>query len=279
MKSGLYVTATPIGNLGDLTDRAKKVLEKADLVACEDTRVTAKLLRHLGLKKQTCSYHDHNDESQRPKILERVQSGDVVVLVSDAGTPLISDPGYKLVTEAAEMDLYVEPIPGPSAVVTALMVAGLPTDRFMFMGFLPTKEKARGDILDEVAAINATLVFYESPNRVTKTLAQMVAHYGAKRQVAVCRELTKLYEETVRGSLTEVSENFAARDTIKGEIVIVIAPPAPREKLEGEDLDNLIITALETMRVKDVAAQLSENLGLPKRDIYQRALELSKKKG
>jgi 16S rRNA (cytidine1402-2'-O)-methyltransferase len=278
MKSGLYVTATPIGNLGDLTDRAKKVLESADLIACEDTRVTAKLLRHLGIKTSTCSYHEHNAATQRPKILDRVANGDVVALVSDAGTPLISDPGYKLVMEAAEMGLYVEPLPGPSAVVTALMVAGLPTDRFMFMGFLPTKEKARGDILDEVASINATLVFYESPNRVTKTLAQMVKLYGGERQAAVCRELTKMYEETVRGTLADVSDNFAARETIKGEIVIVVAPPMAKEKPTGEALDILILKALETMRVKDAAAHLSKELGLAKRDIYQRALKLSKGK-
>src|SRR5215213_9188917 len=249
LPGGLYIVATPIGNLRDITLRALEILAAADLVACEDTRVTRKLFDHYGLSAPLISYHDHNAETARPKILDKLAAGGAVALVSDAGTPLISDPGYKLVREAAAAGHTVTSAPGPSSALMALTVAGLPTDRFFFEGFLPAKEAARRTRIGELVRIPATLVLFESGPRLAVTLADLAAGLGG-RAAAVTRELTKLHEEVRRGDLVSLAADYAAGAETRGEIVIVIAPPA----------------------VAEVAAATGE----PRRAIYSRALELAK---
>ncbi len=273
LKSGLYVTATPIGNLKDMTERGKEILRRVDAIACEDTRVTAKLLSAYGIKTPTFSYHEHNAADVRPKILARLQKGEAIALVSDAGTPMISDPGYKLVAEVREAGFYVDAMPGACAVTTAIMLSGLPTDKFLFAGFLPVKEKARLDSLAQWNGLPATLVFYESPNRLLKTLKAMVDVYGAERPMAVCRELTKLHQEVVQDTISNCLDEFAARDRIRGEIVLVVTP-GEKIKPDASTMDDLLRENLKTMRVKDASQLVAEQLSLPKRDVYQRALEI-----
>lgn len=270
---GLYIISTPIGNLGDMTYRAKAVLEQSDIIACEDTRVTGKLLAYFDVKTPTTSYHDHNEQKILPQLLERLGSNQVVSLVSDAGTPLISDPGYRLVKDARDAGHFVSSIPGASAILAALACAGLPTDRFMFAGFLPNKKLARRKNLAELSSVNVTLVFYESTKRLKDCLKDIFDVFG-DREAAVCRELTKLFEEVRRGSLAELVAYYDGADRPKGEIVIVIGPAGEIE-VTTDQLDDALQRALETLTVKEAVAAVTYSLGLKRKQVYERALKIS----
>lgn len=262
-----------------MTDRARKVLAAADLVACEDTRVTGNLLRHLGLRADLLPYHEHNAEKMRPRLLDALAAGKVVALVSDAGTPLISDPGFKLVREVAESGVPVIPVPGASALLAALVVAGLPTDRFLFAGFPPQKAKARRESLGELAAVPATLVFYEATHRLPESLAAMAEVFGP-RPAAVCRELTKLHEEVRRAPLDALAAHYAEHGAPKGEAVVVVGPPGSGGAEEAPpDLDALLREALKSQSVRDAAATVAAATGLKKREVYARALDLAAEGG
>ena len=275
LAAGLYLVATPIGNLRDITLRALEMLAAADLVACEDTRVTRKLFDHYGLSAPLTPYHDHNAETARPKILERIAAGDAVALVSDAGTPLISDPGFKLVRDATAAGLAVTAAPGASAAVMALTVAGLPTDRFFFEGFLPPKSAARRTRITELARIPGTLVLYESGPRLADALSDLAEGLGA-RAAAVCRELTKLHEEVRRGTLETLARDYAAGAETRGEIAIVIAPPDAPVPSGAEEVDALLRAALTRVSLKDAVAEVAAATGEQRRAVYSRALELTK---
>ena len=229
LEPGLYIVATPIGNLGDLSPRAAQILSAVDLIAVEDSRVTAKLLHHIGIKQPMLPYHDHNADKVRPGLVARMAS-EAIALVSDAGTPLISDPGYKLVRDAREAGRHIATIPGPSAVIAALTLSGLPTDRFLFAGFLPAKAKARANMIAELSALRATLTFYESGPRLAATLATLAQGLG-NRDAAIAREITKSYEECVTGSLLDLAARYAEAPP-KGEIVIIVGPPGEPEPLQ-----------------------------------------------
>jgi 16S rRNA (cytidine1402-2'-O)-methyltransferase len=273
---GLHLVATPIGNLRDVTLRALEVLAAADLIACEDTRVTRKLLDHYGIATPLTPYHDHNAATARPKLLARLAEGGAVALVSDAGTPLVSDPGFKLVREARDAGHAVTALPGASAVLAALTVAGLPTDRFLFEGFLPAKEGQRRARIAELVRVPATLVLFESGPRLAAALADLAGGLGA-REAAVCRELTKLYEEVRRGDLATLARDYAGAATPRGEIVIVIAPPDPEAATaEASDLDVLLRQALERVSLKEAVGEIAAVTGRPRREVYQRALALTK---
>ena len=273
--AGLHLVATPIGNLGDITLRALQTLAGVDAIACEDTRITRRLTERYGITVELTSYHEHNAATARPKILERLAQGAAIALVSDAGTPLISDPGFKLVREACAAGHAVTALPGPSSVLTALSVAALPTDRFFFEGFLSAKETARRTRLSELARIDATLVLFESGNRVQDTLADLADLMGT-REAAICRELTKLHEEVTRGSLAELAKTVDALET-RGEFVLVIGPPAAdAQTFTDEALDNLLRDQLRDHSVKDAVAHAVELSGRPRREVYARALELAK---
>lgn len=271
---GLYVTATPIGNASDITLRALDVLRAADIVLCEDTRVTSRLFAIYGIEAKMMPYHDHNAAEMRPRILERLASGARIALVSDAGTPLISDPGFKLVREAVAEGHNVTTLPGASSVMAALTLAGLPTDRFLFSGFLSAKQEARRRELVELAPVPATLVFLESANRLAASLADMAEALGS-REAAVARELTKRFEEVRRGSLEELAAHYEKAGPPKGEIVIVVGPPAPRAALCQHEIDAMLENALTRSSVKDAVAEVVAMTGLPRREIYARALALS----
>lgn len=270
---GLHIVATPIGNLGDLSPRAADTLRRADLVLAEDKRVTAKLLAHAGAKVPMSNYNDHTSEADRKKIVDRL-ANEAVALVSDAGTPLISDPGYKLVRAAREAGHAIFTVPGPSAVIAALTLAGLPTDRFLFAGFLPAKAKARADAIAELASIQATLVFYESGPRLGETLTALAESLGV-REAAIVREITKLHEESVTGSLTDLAHRYASAQP-KGEIVIVVGPPAEREQASDDDLGAALDEALMTMSPSRAAADVAARLNIPRKRAYAMALERSK---
>jgi 16S rRNA (cytidine1402-2'-O)-methyltransferase len=275
LAGGLHLVATPIGNLRDITVRALEVLAAADLIACEDTRVTRKLVEHYGIATPLTPYHDHNAAQARPKLLARLADGAAVALVSDAGTPLVSDPGYKLVRAAREQGIAVISLPGASAVLAALAVSALPTDRFFFEGFLPPKEGARRSRIAELKHIPASLVLFETGGRLSAALADLAAGLGA-RDAAICRELTKLHEEVRRGDLASLAHELAAEPEPRGEIVIVVAPPAPLGELGAIDLDALLRQALDRLSVKDAVAEIAAVTGQPRRDIYRRALALIK---
>ncbi len=268
---GLYIVATPIGNLSDLSPRAAEVLKAADVIAVEDSRVTAKLLAHIGVKKPMTPYHDHNADRVRPELLARMAQG-AVALVSDAGTPLISDPGYKLVREARAAGLTVTTVPGPCAAIAALTLAGLPTDRFLFIGFLPAKGGARATAIAEVAGVKATLILYESGPRLGAALAALKEGLG-DRQAAVVREISKRFEETVTGSLEELARGYADAPP-KGEIVIVVAPPGEAEAPKAADVDAALREAMNRLSTSRAAAEVAQALGLPRREVYERALAL-----
>ena len=270
---GLYVVSTPIGNLGDISLRALATLKQADTIACEDTRVTAVLLRRYGIGTDLTPYHDHNADRVRPRLVAEMAAGARIALVSDAGTPLLSDPGYKLVQACVASGLQVVPIPGASALLAALVIAGLPTDRVLFAGFLPPKSGARRRALEEVRDVPATLVFYETGPRIAESLADMTAVLG-ERPASVCRELTKRFEETRRGTLADLSAHYAAAGPPRGEIAVVIGGPLPTE-ISAEDVDTALRAALETLSVRDAAAQVAMSLNQPKRVIYARALALN----
>ena len=270
---GLYIVATPIGNLGDLSPRAAETLRRADLILAEDKRVTAKLLAHAGAKVPMANYNDHTSEAERESIVARL-SGEAVALVSDAGTPLISDPGYKLVRAARAAGHAIFTIPGPSAVIAALTLSGLPTDRFLFAGFLPSKAKARRDAIAELADVRATLVFYESGPRLGDALAALSEVLGS-REAAVVREISKLHEESVAGSLAELAQRYAANPP-RGEIVIVVGPPAGREEATDDELGAALDNAMKTMSASRAAAEVAARLNVPRKRAYAMALERSK---
>lgn len=274
LTAGLYIVATPIGNLGDLSPRATDILAAADVIACEDTRVTGKLLKRYGIDTKMVPYHDHSSPGARAGIIERLESGKTVALVSDAGTPLISDPGYRLVRDAVDAGLYVTAAPGPSSPMTALVLSGLPTDRFLFAGYLPPKDKARRDTLSEFASVRATLVFLESPKRLASSIATMADVLG-DRAAAVAREMTKLHEEIRRGSLSDLAELYANMPAPKGEAVVVIAPPGDTVATPV-DLDAMLSEALGTMSVRDAAATVAAATGIARKEVYTRALALGR---
>lgn len=271
---GLYLVATPIGNLGDITLRALEVLAGADVIACEDTRVTRKLIERYGITTPLTAYHEHNAAEARPKLLARLAGDQAIALVSDAGTPLISDPGYKLVRAACEAGHSVSALPGPSSVLAALSVAGLPTDRFFFEGFLPPKQAARQKRAAVLANIPSTLVMFESGPRVAAMLADLAAAFG-KRTAAVCRELTKLHEEVKRGDLETLAHEYTAGAETRGEFVIVVAPPTEEEEI-SDNVDELLRQALRRVSVKDAVGEVALVTGRPRREVYQRALNLSR---
>src|ERR1700710_1832127 len=272
---GLHLVATPIGNLGDITWRALETLAGVDIVACEDTRITRRLTERYGISAVLKPYHEHNAALARPKILQRLAQGASIALVSDAGTPLISDPGFKLVREVCAAGHQVIALPGPSSVLAALAVAALPTDRFFFEGFLPPKETARRARLAELARIDATLVMFESGNRVQDTLRDLADIMGT-RDAAICRELTKLHEEVRRAPASELAKSADALET-RGEFVLVIGPPAANAQIMAQhDLDDLLRSALQRDSVKDAVAHAVEVSGRPRREIYARALELAR---
>ena len=268
---GLYIVATPIGNLGDVTARAAETLCRVDRILAEDKRVTAKLLAFLGATAPMTAYHDHSDNELRQRILADA-SVKAIALVSDAGTPLISDPGYKLVRAARAMGIAIHTLPGPCAAIAALTLAGLPTDRFLFMGFLSAKAKARGETIAEVASLRASLVLYESGPRLGDSLAALAAGLG-DRPAAVIREITKLHEECVTGSLAELATRYADAPP-KGEIVIVIGPPAERSGASEDELDAALSEALSRLSPSRAAAEVALALGIPKKRAYARALAL-----
>ena len=273
--AGLHLVATPIGNLGDITLRALETLAGADLIACEDTRITRRLTERYGIAADLTPYHEHNAAVARPKLLERLAQGASIALVSDAGTPLISDPGYKLVREACAAGYQVHALPGPSSVLTALAVAALPTDRFFFEGFLPAKETARRARIAELARVDATLVIFESGNRVQDALRDLADNMGA-RDAAICRELTKLHEEVTRATLAELAARADQLET-RGEFVLVIGPPAAdAQVLTTDALDALLRAQLADHSVKDAVAHAVALSGRPRREVYARALELAK---
>jgi 16S rRNA (cytidine1402-2'-O)-methyltransferase len=267
---GLYIVATPIGNLGDITARAADVLARCDAIACEDTRVTAKLLRHLGISRPLWRYDDHSGAETRARLLDSMR-GKAVALVSDAGTPLVSDPGYKLVREAREAGIPATSLPGPSAPVMALTLSGLPSDRFLFAGFLPPKDKARREVLEELAGVRATLVFFETAPRLTRAL-EAVDEVFPGREVAVARELTKLHEECRAGTAAELIAHYEAHPP-RGEIVLLVGPPGERAPNQA-DADTLLREALKTEKPSQAAAGVARATGLDRKALYARALEL-----
>jgi len=268
---GLYIVATPIGNLGDLSPRAAEILLNADLVAVEDSRVTAGLFRHLGQKGKMLPYHDHNADAVRPGLVARMAT-EAIALVSDAGTPLISDPGFKLVRDAREAGHTVTTIPGPCAAIAALTLAGLPTDRFLFLGFLPSKQQARAESIAEIASVRATLVLYESGPRLSACLTALAEGLG-DREAAVAREISKKFEECVTGSLTQLAERYAEAPP-KGEIVVVVAPPGAPAPASADDADAALAEALTRLPASKAAGEVAKKLGLDRKALYARAMEM-----
>jgi len=273
LTAGLHIVATPIGNLGDLSPRAADTLRNAALILAEDTRVTGKLLAHIGAKVPMLRYDDHSSEAERERIVSRL-GAEAIALVSDAGTPLISDPGYKLVRAARAAGHAIHTVPGPSALIAALTLAGLPTDRFLFLGFLPAKSKARSDAIAEVAGIRATLIFYESGRRLGDSLAALAEQLGG-REAAVAREISKLHEECVTGSLRELASRYA-QAAPKGEIVVVVGPPSATTEASAEQLDAALDEALSRLSPSRAAAEVAEKLGIARKRAYARALERSR---
>ncbi len=278
LETALYLVATPIGNLADITLRALETLASADLVACEDTRVSRVLLERYGIRRRTTAYHEHNAAEAGPKLIAALEQGQSVALISDAGTPLVSDPGYRLVGEAIERGIRVVPIPGPSAPLAALTASGLPSDTFLFAGFLPVKTGQRQTRLEELKGIPATLIFFESPRRLAETLGAMAEVLGETRPAAIGRELTKTFEEMRPGTLAELAAHYAAADTPKGEIVICVGPPVART--EGPaDIDRLLLSLATEMPTSKAAAEAAKMTGGQKQVLYRRLLELKDANG
>jgi 16S rRNA (cytidine1402-2'-O)-methyltransferase len=274
-RAGLHLVATPIGNLGDITIRALETLAGVDTVMCEDTRVTGKLMQRYGLRAPLKPYHDHNAASIRPAILDALAGGAAMALVSDAGTPLVSDPGYKLVTEAIARGITVEAVPGASAVLTGLSVSGLPSDRFLFAGFLPQKSAARRTMLEELKTVRATLIVFDTAPRLSASLADIAAVLG-DRPVAVARELTKLHEEVLRGTVTDVAAMIEGREHLKGEICLLVGPPGEEPLAGADEIDAALIAAMADASLNEAAALVAKRYGMKKRDAYARALELKR---
>ncbi|MBD3821711.1 MAG: 16S rRNA (cytidine(1402)-2'-O)-methyltransferase [Thiotrichales bacterium] len=275
MSGKLFIVATPIGNLKDITLRALEILESVDWIACEDTRHSKKLLQHFGISKPLISLHDHNEQTKKTELLAKLQAGEKGALVSDAGTPLISDPGYHLVSYLRENGLSVEPIPGPSAVITALSAAGMPTDRFTFEGFLPAKEQKRLTALEVLSAETRTMVFYESPHRLMESLKSMRVVFGEERQIAVAKEITKQFERFVFGSIPQVIEQFESNeDWQRGEFVIMVSGVEEKDS-QQEDYDDLVKVLLtQSLHVKQISEIVGEFYNVPKKAVYQRVLTL-----
>ena len=272
LEPGLHITATPIGNLGDITLRALATLAAADVVLCEDTRVSARLLDRYGIKAVTKPYHEHNAEAVRPAIIEALKSGAGYALISDAGVPLVSDPGYRLVRACVDEGIKVHSLPGASSTLTALTLSGLPSDAFAFIGFLPQKEKARVDFLMRFKPVPSTLIAFESPHRVLDALADIDSVF-MNRNMALCRELTKLHEEVLRGTAAEIRAVLETRESIKGEIVLVIGPPSDEHETVSDDvIESAITTALQEHSASKAASLVSKEFGLAKEDIYARIL-------
>ena len=270
---GLHIVATPIGNLGDITLRALCVLAAADVVYCEDTRHSRTLMSHFGLATKMQAYHEHNAERERPRIIARLEAGERIALISDAGTPLISDPGYKLVRDVVAVGYAVYALPGPCAAVAALTVAGLPTDSFMFAGFLPPKSGQRQARLKELVAVPATLVFYEAPTRVAEAIADMAAVLG-DRSCAIARELSKLHEEVQRGSLSALAAELSGTE-LRGEIAIVVAPPLDAVAADA-DITAALVAALDVSSTRDAVRMVAERLGVAKTRVYDLAMDLKR---
>jgi 16S rRNA (cytidine1402-2'-O)-methyltransferase len=268
---GLYVVATPIGNLGDMTVRGLATLAAAETVLCEDTRTSGKLMERFAIKAKLWSYHEHNAQKVRPEILARLQQGATIALISDAGMPLVSDPGYRLVKEAVELGIPVTACPGPSAVLTGLALSGLPTDRFLFAGFVPQKQGERKKLFAEFAKLKATLIFFESPHRIIETLHDLATALPG-RHVAVTRELTKLHEEVLRGSAEDIAAQLEERAAVKGEITLLVGPPEGEEEVSEADLDNAITQALAEMPASKAASEVAKRFNLGRSDVYQRIL-------
>ncbi|MBO38124.1 MAG: 16S rRNA (cytidine(1402)-2'-O)-methyltransferase [Rhodospirillaceae bacterium] len=276
IETGLHIVATPIGNLSDITLRAVAVLRAADAIACEDTRVTGKLKSEFGLTAKLIQYHEHNADRVTPGIIKRLKSGETIALVSDAGTPLVSDPGYRLVKTALHNDISIISVPGASALLAALTVSGLPTDRFVFEGFLPTKSIARRKKLNRMTEVDATIIFYESPKRLAISLGDMAKILG-NRDAIIARELTKRFERVARGTLAELATQINSAPRLKGEITIVIAPPEVAVPISNEEIDSLLRAALVDQSVRDAANIIAGATGLPRRLIYRRAIKLKTK--
>ena len=273
LERALYVVATPIGNLADITLRALQTLAGVDILACEDTRVTGKLLKRFAIKTPMMAYHDHNAAKQTPLILDALENGKSVALVSDAGTPLISDPGFRLINDVIDAGYKVIPLPGASSPIVALSAAGLPTDAFLFAGFLPPKAKARQSRLEDLATSPATLIFLESPKRLAACLIDCRDILGGEREAVVGRELTKLYETFSRGRLEDLAAEFSKSDTPKGEIVLMIGPPG-EQSIDADTIDATLSALLENHHIKEAAQIAAKHLRQPKREMYQRALTL-----
>jgi len=275
---GLYLVATPIGNLGDISLRALAVLARADLIAAEDTRHSKKLLSHFNIQAKLAPYHEHNAARARPALIARLRAGDAVALISDAGTPLVSDPGYRLVREALDQGIMVTSIPGPSAPVAALTSSGLPTDTFLFAGFLPPKQGARRTRLLELAAMPATLLFFETAPRLAKSLADMAEILGA-REAAVARELTKLHETVTRGRLDQLARELAQAETLKGELVVLVAPPFPASlDTSDETITAELKRSLKTQSFRDAVRDVTESLGVKRARVYELGFALNRKR-
>jgi 16S rRNA (cytidine1402-2'-O)-methyltransferase len=277
LEPALYLVATPIGNLRDITLRALETIAAADILACEDTRVTRKLLDRYGIKQRTISYHEHNANAQGPKLIAALQTGKSVALVCDAGTPLVSDPGYRLVAEARGQGLRVVPIPGASSVLAALAASAIPAETFVFAGFLAARSNARRSALEKWRTTPATLVFFESPNRLAASLADMEYVFGPQRTASVCRELTKTFEEMKTASLEELAAHYRERD-VKGEIVVVIAPPQDKIAFESEEeIDALLARLAAEMKASQAAAEAARLTGRRKDELYKRIVALEKR--
>ena len=273
LDAGLYIVATPIGNLRDITLRALDTLQAADEVLAEDTRVARRLLDAHNVRAKLSPYHDHNGAKRRPEILDKLADGAAIALISDAGTPMVSDPGWKLSRDALEAGHKVIPVPGASALLAGLVASGMPSDRFMFCGFLPPKSGARKKTAAEFAAVPGTLVFYETGPRLADSLRDLADVYGGARQAAVSRELTKLFEETRRGALQDLADHYAEHGPPKGEIVLLVGPPE-KTVASDEEIDAALLEALKSQSVKQAAAEIAARFDRAKRDIYQRALTL-----
>jgi 16S rRNA (cytidine1402-2'-O)-methyltransferase len=271
LEPALYLVATPIGNLGDMTIRALETLAGVDLVACEDTRTSRVLLDRYGITTKPVSYHVHNEASSGARLLDDIAGGKAVALISDAGTPLVSDPGGRIAADARARGIRVVPIPGASAVLAALSIAGLPSERFLFEGFLPAKQTQRRSRLASLGSLDVTLLFYEAPHRLSETLADMASVYGVDRLAAVCRELTKTFEECVQAPLGELSSRYPADANVRGEIVIVVAPPSEAATTTA-DIDGLLRSLIAEMPASKAAAEASRLTGEPKGDLYKRIL-------
>lgn len=279
LENALYLVATPIGNLGDITLRALETLSSADVLACEDTRVTRILLERYGIRNRPYAYHEHNAQEVGPRLVAALEAGKSVALVSDAGTPLVSDPGYRLGQLALDAGYRVVPIPGASAPLAALVGSGMPSDAFLFAGFLPVKDRGKRDRFAELSKIPATLIFFESPHRIGASVRVAAEVLGRDRRAVVCRELTKTFEEFRRGTLGELADYYDEDRTVKGEIVLLVEPPSYDDIPDIEDVEKLLKDLVSTMPAAKAAAEAAKLTGLPRKELYQRLLDMKDSHG